>query len=78
MWPCIMNESVGTALELRNGSREVVRELERIACNPGLFIKEWREQPIIMRVRKIVSFHSILFILFNYLFINQTGLFFHK
>ncbi|XP_018348552.1 PREDICTED: uncharacterized protein LOC108752306 [Trachymyrmex septentrionalis] len=53
MWPCIMNESVGAALELRNGSREVVRELERIACDPSLFIKEWREQPVIMRVRKI-------------------------
>ncbi|XP_024889665.1 ATP-binding cassette sub-family A member 13 isoform X1 [Temnothorax curvispinosus] len=53
MWPCILNESVGAALELRNGSREVVREIERIACNPTLFIKEWREQPVIMRVRKI-------------------------
>ncbi|KAL6258986.1 hypothetical protein P5V15_008908 [Pogonomyrmex californicus] len=53
MWPCIMNESIGSALELRNGSQEVVREIERIACNPGLFIKEWREQPVLMRVRKI-------------------------
>lgn len=55
MWPCIINESVGAALELRNGSREVVREIERIACNPSLFIKEWREQPVITRVQKIVS-----------------------
>jgi len=54
-----MNKSVGAALELRNGSQEVVRELERIACDPSLFIKEWREQPVIMRVRKIVSFYSI-------------------
>ncbi|XP_028048892.2 uncharacterized protein LOC105837746 isoform X2 [Monomorium pharaonis] len=53
MWPCVFNESVGAALELRNGSREVVRELEKIACDPSLFIKEWREQPIIMRVRKM-------------------------
>ncbi|XP_011684588.1 PREDICTED: uncharacterized protein LOC105447955 isoform X2 [Wasmannia auropunctata] len=53
MWPCIMNESVGAALELRNGSREVIREFERIACNPSAFIKEWREQPVITRVRKI-------------------------
>ncbi|KAL0111880.1 hypothetical protein PUN28_013230 [Cardiocondyla obscurior] len=53
VWPCIINESVGVALELRNGSREVVRELERVACNPGLFIKEWREQPVIMKVRGI-------------------------
>ncbi|XP_011868082.1 PREDICTED: uncharacterized protein LOC105562133 isoform X2 [Vollenhovia emeryi] len=53
MWPCIVNESVGVALELRNGSREVVRELERVACNPSLFIKEWREHPVITRVRKI-------------------------
>ncbi|KAG5315958.1 ABCAD protein, partial [Acromyrmex insinuator] len=53
MWPCIMNESVGAALELRNGSQEVIRELERIACDPSLFIKEWREQPMIIRVRKI-------------------------
>lgn len=64
MWPCIMNESVGAALELRNGSREVVREIERIACNPSLFIKEWKEQPVIMRVRKIVS------ALFNYLLLS--------
>ncbi|XP_020291877.1 uncharacterized protein LOC109858741 isoform X2 [Pseudomyrmex gracilis] len=53
MWPCIMNESIGTALELRNGSREVMREIERITCNPSLFIKEWKEQPVLMRVRKI-------------------------
>lgn len=42
-------------MELRNGSREVVQEIERIACNPTLFIKEWKEQPILMRIRKIVS-----------------------
>ncbi|XP_072756384.1 uncharacterized protein Ldd isoform X2 [Anoplolepis gracilipes] len=53
MWPCIINDSVGVALELRNGSREVVREIENIGCSPALFIKEWREQPVLMRVRKI-------------------------
>jgi len=50
-----MNESVSVTLELRNGSREVVREIERIGCNPSSFIQEWKEQPMIMRVRKIVS-----------------------
>lgn len=62
MWPCIINDSVGVALELRNGSREVVREIEKIGCSPGLFIKEWREQPVLMKVRKIVSLHIYLFI----------------
>ncbi|XP_067204074.1 uncharacterized protein ldd isoform X2 [Linepithema humile] len=55
MWPCVLNESVGVALELRNGSREVVREIEKIACDPALFIKEWREQPMLARVRKILE-----------------------
>jgi len=68
MWPCIMNESVGVALELRNGSREVVRQIENIGCSPSLFIKEWREQPILMRIRKIVSLYILIF-LFVLLFI---------
>lgn len=54
-WPCIQNESVGSAMELRNGTREIVREIERISCNPSLFIQEWKEQPILSRARKIVS-----------------------
>lgn len=58
MWPCIVNDSVGVALELRNGSREVVREIEKIACSPALFIKEWKEQPVLMRVQKIVSLYT--------------------
>jgi len=53
-----MNQSIGAALELRNGSQDVVKEIERVACNPSLFIKEWKEQPVIIRVRKIVSLHS--------------------
>lgn len=61
MWPCILNESVGAALELRNGSREVVREIEKIACEPAPFIKEWREQPMLARVRKIVSFYILIY-----------------
>ncbi|XP_076548743.1 lipid droplet defective isoform X1 [Osmia lignaria lignaria] len=52
-WPCIQNESVGSAMELRNGTREIVREIERISCNPALFIQEWKEQPILSRSRKI-------------------------
>lgn len=58
LWPCIINESVGAALELRNGSREVVRQIENIGCDPSLIIKEWREQPILMKIRKIVSLHT--------------------
>lgn len=58
MWPCIVNDSVGVALELRNGSREVVREIEKIGCSPALLIKEWKEQPVLMRVRKIVSLYA--------------------
>ncbi|XP_076760468.1 lipid droplet defective [Xylocopa sonorina] len=52
-WPCIRNESVGSAMELRNGTREIVREIERISCNPALFIREWKEQPVLTKARKI-------------------------
>lgn len=57
MWPCIINESVGVALELRDGSREIVRQIENIGCSPSLFIKEWKEQPMLMKIRKIVSLY---------------------
>ncbi|XP_076176197.1 lipid droplet defective isoform X2 [Ptiloglossa arizonensis] len=43
-WPCVQRESVGSTMELRNGTREIVREMERISCNPALFIREWKEQ----------------------------------
>lgn len=67
-WPCVAIESAGETLELRNGSREFVREMERIACDPTSFIKEWREQPILMKVRKIVSLFTHLFLyIYNYL-----------
>ncbi|XP_032690190.1 uncharacterized protein LOC116853290 isoform X2 [Odontomachus brunneus] len=52
MWPCVLNESIGVAIELRKESREVVREIENIACSPSLFIKEWTDQPLIANVRK--------------------------
>lgn len=55
MWPCVMNESIGSAIELRDGSRDVVREIERIGCSSGNFIKEWTDQPIIKKVRELVS-----------------------
>ncbi|XP_019697173.1 ATP-binding cassette sub-family A member 13 isoform X1 [Harpegnathos saltator] len=55
LWPCVMNESVGSVLELRNKSREIVREIERIACNPGLFIKEWTKQPEVKNLRKVLD-----------------------
>lgn len=55
LWPCVLNESVGSALELRNGSQEVMREIEKIACDSTDFLKEWKEHPMVMRVRKIVS-----------------------
>ncbi|RLU15876.1 hypothetical protein DMN91_011632 [Ooceraea biroi] len=55
MWPCVLIESVGTTLELRNGSREVVQQIEKIGCNPSSFIKEWKEQPVLKRVRKILD-----------------------
>ncbi|XP_026675626.1 uncharacterized protein LOC108632621 isoform X2 [Ceratina calcarata] len=52
-WPCVKNESVGAAMELRNGTREIIREIERISCNPSLFIQEWKEQPVLTRAKKI-------------------------
>lgn len=54
-WPCIQRESVGAAMELRSGTREIIREIERISCNPTLFIQEWREQPVLTRAKKIAS-----------------------
>lgn len=54
-WPCVHNESIGEVLELRNGSRSFLREFERITCEPTAFIKEWKNQPIIMKVGNIVS-----------------------
>ncbi|XP_014474957.1 PREDICTED: ATP-binding cassette sub-family A member 13 isoform X2 [Dinoponera quadriceps] len=55
LWPCVLNESIGVAMQLRNESRDVVQEIERIACSPGNFIKEWTEQPIIAKVRKLLD-----------------------
>lgn len=55
-WPCIKNESIGEALELRPGSQELVREIEKISCNPGPLLREWEEQPLLLKVHKIVSF----------------------
>ncbi|CAK9819447.1 ATP-binding cassette sub-family A member 13 [Anthophora plagiata] len=52
-WPCVKSQSVGYAMELRTGTREIVREIERISCNPALFIREWKEQPVLTRARKI-------------------------
>lgn len=49
------NESIGEVLELRNGSRLFLRKLERIACDPTGFTKEWKNHPIIMKVQNIVS-----------------------
>ncbi|XP_076237165.1 lipid droplet defective [Calliopsis andreniformis] len=54
-WPCVEKESVGAAMELRNGTREIVREIERISCNPALFIREWKEQPVLSSVQKILQ-----------------------
>ncbi|XP_017788277.1 PREDICTED: uncharacterized protein LOC108570860 [Habropoda laboriosa] len=54
-WPCVRNESVGFVMELRNGTREIVREIERISCNPALFIQEWKEQPVLTRAKKILQ-----------------------
>ncbi|XP_043253492.1 retinal-specific phospholipid-transporting ATPase ABCA4 isoform X1 [Colletes gigas] len=52
-WPCVQRESVGSAMELRNGTREIVREIERISCNPALFIREWKRQPLLINVTHI-------------------------
>ncbi|XP_023289550.1 uncharacterized protein LOC105698871 [Orussus abietinus] len=53
-WPCIHAESLGSVLEFRNGSRQVIREIERILCNPGLLLREWEEHPVLSKVNKIV------------------------
>lgn len=42
-------------MELRNGTREIVREIERISCNPALFIREWKEQPVLTSAGRMVS-----------------------
>lgn len=66
-WPCVQNESVGSAMEMRDGTREIIRELERISCNPALFIQEWREQAVFARAKKIVR-NSIFSSLLGYFF----------
>ncbi|KAH0550173.1 hypothetical protein KQX54_017854 [Cotesia glomerata] len=57
-WPCIFNKSVGDVLELRPGTKELIREIERISCNPGLFIKEWEEHAAFKRVYEIIKNHN--------------------
>ena len=52
-WPCVEKESAGSAMELRNGTREIVREIERISCNPALFNREWKEQPVLTSARRM-------------------------
>lgn len=55
-WPCLKNSlSIGVALGLRNGSREVIREIEKIGCSPLDFIREWLEQPLLSKTSDIVS-----------------------
>nr|XP_033323682.1 uncharacterized protein LOC117218991 isoform X1 [Megalopta genalis]XP_033323683.1 uncharacterized protein LOC117218991 isoform X1 [Megalopta genalis]XP_033323684.1 uncharacterized protein LOC117218991 isoform X1 [Megalopta genalis] len=44
-WPCVKQESVGAALELRSGSRAVIEKMENISCNPAPIIKEWKTYP---------------------------------
>lgn len=71
-WPCVFNESLGVTLELRNGSREIVREIERLACNPGLFVKEWKEHAVFSAVRKLFANDSKNELTLNTAF-NWTG-----
>ncbi|KAF7403454.1 hypothetical protein HZH68_006248 [Vespula germanica] len=59
-WPCVHNESIGEVLELRNGSRSFLRELERITCEPAAFIEEWKNQPIIMKVGNIIQSDTLV------------------
>ncbi|XP_046491171.1 uncharacterized protein ldd isoform X1 [Neodiprion pinetum] len=42
-WPCLKKQSVGEILDVRNGTRKIIRQIERIACNPGFFINEWKQ-----------------------------------
>ncbi|XP_046740699.1 uncharacterized protein LOC124408067 isoform X2 [Diprion similis] len=42
-WPCLKKQSVGEILDIRNGTRKIIRQIERIACNPGFFINEWKQ-----------------------------------
>lgn len=42
-WPCVREQSVGEVLGIRNGTRKIIKEIERVACSPGIFIKEWRQ-----------------------------------
>ncbi|KAK0086066.1 hypothetical protein PV325_003922 [Microctonus aethiopoides] len=54
-YPCVQNQSLGEALQLRPGTKQLVREIERISCNPGQFIKEWEQQPLIMKLEDIFN-----------------------
>ncbi|XP_033187616.2 lipid droplet defective isoform X1 [Bombus vancouverensis nearcticus] len=59
-WPCVRNESAGSAMEMREGTREIIREIERISCNPALFIQEWNEHPVFAKTRKILQHDKIV------------------
>ncbi|KAK9294638.1 hypothetical protein QLX08_010802 [Tetragonisca angustula] len=59
-WPCVQNESVGSAMEMRDGTREIIREIERVSCNPALFIQEWREQAVFARAKKIFQRDNVI------------------
>ncbi|XP_043289977.1 uncharacterized protein ldd isoform X2 [Venturia canescens] len=50
-WPCIEKQSVGAVLNLRAGSQAVIREIERVTCNPGAFVREWRNHELFSTVR---------------------------
>ncbi|XP_028982053.1 uncharacterized protein LOC107039836 isoform X2 [Diachasma alloeum] len=52
-WPCSYKQSLGEALELRPGTQQLLRQIEKIACNPVPFIREWSEHPTFMRTSKI-------------------------
>ncbi|XP_063992095.1 ATP-binding cassette sub-family A member 13-like isoform X2 [Diachasmimorpha longicaudata] len=52
-WPCTDDQSLGEALALRPGSQQLLRQVEKIACNPVVFIREWSEHPTFMRTSKI-------------------------
>ncbi|KAI4485555.1 hypothetical protein M0802_012731 [Mischocyttarus mexicanus] len=57
-WPCVRNESIGEALEFRKGSQLFIKEFEKIGCKPSVFIKEWNNHPVLMKIRKILQHHS--------------------
>lgn len=57
-WPCMEKQSIGSIFKLGAGSQSVVREIERVACHPEAFVREWKNHEIFGAVRSIFQMNE--------------------